>query len=732
MRAMLEAPVPLIVGTAIEAVGLDEVDVLYVDDAPDRRVFLTADERHPFLPATPRSAQAGLVTALRELLGAGRVKYTSEASVETGFVPATPGEPLIDFLARNEGQRLRDVALLVAYGRHIEANPSHEAFQRLWRVFEKTTIRLGTFGPKAARVRCFFESQPPDGPRLDVAVPDNPLDVVRSLWMIFGEDARDPFAAYVTAVERGERDTFFDERGIRMLEEREIDAFLGTSDIGRLYSFRDAVFALWCRSRDGGPVDFETEWLERDGFDAVARWLEVDRERLSELARAADDEERLRIMQSVGVSLSAWQRARVRLGLPPIEFERGYREFDTLRSEVIWGLAAVAAHASGVNLDEAYAALAPTLANAPPAAIRHRPHVEPGDLMAVLQEVRERLQTRDGVSLLTGRVDAALGEPSGDLDHFTISGDRRREVQDYRDIPEPLRVAWAHDALDSLLRVASALALHHTIPFTVEHVRDDPRIVQLTTGWWANRFAVLDAAQRSIRAEAGDVLAERLSRGRAFHDPTSNWRELWRKFPELGASPDEEEPDVSARIEIGGQELTHASAFRDLRQRGSDGLIAQRLRAAVDPGLSLSALRDVERAAPAPGRNRRRAPGEPAVRVSKPPRNETPADRDLNGLIGEAFVFEQLRVLLEDFDDTAWISENRSRYGLLSGPNEQRYDFRYRDIRNALTLPGGQPECHIEVKATSGDGNSPFPMSVPEWEHAIACHHSREATYVVI
>ena len=40
--------------------------------------------------------------------------------------------------------------------------------------------------------------------------------------------------------------------------------------------------------------------------------------------------------------------------------------------------------------------------------------------------------------------------------------------------------------------------------------------------------------------------------------------------------------------------------------------------------------------------------------------------------------------------------------------------------------------CHIEVKASLGDGTEPFPMTAREWEKAQECHQSKDSVYIIL
>src|SRR5439155_17331402 len=113
---------------------------------------------------------------------------------------------------------------------------------------------------------------------------------------------------------------------------------------------------------------------------------------------------------------------------------------------------------------------------------------------------------------------------------------------------------------------------------------------------------------------------------------------------------------------------------------------------------------------------------------------ENRALMELHGAIGEAYFFEQMRRVLPNFDESCWVSEIRARYGLEGGGRDDLgYDFEYRDSDGTLTARGDSPLCLVEVKATTREGSSPFPISSTEWNVAQECHSGqRESIYVIV
>ncbi|NQW16050.1 MAG: DUF3883 domain-containing protein [Chloroflexi bacterium] len=107
-------------------------------------------------------------------------------------------------------------------------------------------------------------------------------------------------------------------------------------------------------------------------------------------------------------------------------------------------------------------------------------------------------------------------------------------------------------------------------------------------------------------------------------------------------------------------------------------------------------------------------------------------DRELVGLIGEAYVYELFKARLPDFDESGWRSENRERYGLGSGDDGLGYDFYYRDGEGNLSGRKSDVACYIEVKSSSGDALGPFEISINEWEKAQECSEEDGSLYIIV
>jgi hypothetical protein len=175
---------------------------------------------------------------------------------------------------------------------------------------------------------------------------------------------------------------------------------------------------------------------------------------------------------------------------------------------------------------------------------------------------------------------------------------------------------------------------------------------------------------------------------------------------------------------------TEEDLERDLAA-STAGSLGTKLVASVDRTLDLRRFHGAMRAkANAPQSGKGGGGGARVPRIVA----ESNRDKEINGVLGEAFAFEQFRGLLRDFDEACWVSANRACYGLPdTGTDAHGCDFIYRDIEGTLTGRADQPECHIEIKATTGDGTNPFPMSIAEWKKAQSCNASSgRQVYVIV
>ena len=320
------------------------------------------------------------------------------------------------------------------------------------------------------------------------------------------------------------------------------------------------------------------------------------------------------------------------------------------------------------------------------------------------------------------------GRAPQSVQQLKLRGVSTRELNHVVDNEESQRAEMASEVVQSVLIVAKVLAEKYAETVDVTALQEDTRVLRHTQGWWANAFAALRALKIAITLQAPRT-AKILRQGRAFAAPRSR-HELWNTFPELGnPGGDALDPPTPPKKQSLGFEKTQSEIDADLAA-GGDGEIEHELCQFVQSDLDLSALACRERAPLGPDSRARRPGGAGGWRNTQR-RDED----DLVGYLGERFIHKHFMAAgFPDYDTSCWVSENRGGYKEHTlGPIILGCDFRYRDSAGRLTGRDDAPLCFIEVKATTGDGRAPFPITFNEWCLAQECHDDREErVYVII
>src|SRR5262249_23572575 len=149
--------------------------------------------------------------------------------------------------------------------------------------------------------------------------------------------------------------------------------------------------------------------------------------------------------------------------------------------------------------------------------------------------------------------------------------------------------------------------------------------------------------------------AHALSEQRAFREPIP-WRELWTRFAVLGATPGLNNPPPPVReVRVFGGTSSEDVFVAELA-KGSVGAIGKALESFVLADFNPAELGAWNRG-PALSRRSSRRSRRPDGDIGRTA--DTKAERETNGLLGEAFVYEQFRHVLPEFDEFNWRSENR-------------------------------------------------------------------------
>ncbi|MBN1547541.1 MAG: DUF3883 domain-containing protein [Syntrophaceae bacterium] len=748
LKRLLDHPVPLLQGEKIACVDLKEVERLYIDDDLVRRRFIDGFEECWIIPKRSHQSYNELIQYLREILGEGKVLRVSECAISIQFTPLEQGMLLLDYLRHNYPGRLiaEEIALLIVKGGNQATSPHEEMFRQTWSRIVRTHIVRGTFDAGTQYSSC-FDAQHADGPALMVASCLQPYEIVGEMWQSVGPSYRDIWAAYALALKDGKTEAFFSDRGVSTVERTEVEIAIGLSFEQLIRRYQPVCLALWRRRNASRPIDdFHSEWSKRTRAVESARiWLEWDNVQAAiELAAHLDEPAgSISLLNELQVSIRAWQQARSELGAQPFRFvltEQRYRSAQRAIAGhlMAWFAYLVVPRASGAHGPTVEPDLADT-------AIKWIKQI--GEL-TVPNEVAEEPLAAD---IVIGRVAAdvlhladaipamrelsVFIEPLRDLSEFPpteITSIKLKDEPDkaatiYEVNDEETRWPQAVAAVDSVLKIAAALAIKYSDTLDVSAEQKQPLVALLSHGPWANRVSVLAAVRYALEMSVPKI-ATRMKDRQAFRD-MDDWRTLWKKFEELGELP---KPEASAsskpKFTILGSIWTEED-FNTSAAQGPCGALVQSLQECVDPDLDLAALRPLEREK-LPIRVKKTRPG---CGGSGSHKRAPEAYLRMLGALGEHFVFQQMKVLFADFDLTNWRSKAKELFQYGEGDDSLGYDFEYHDMGGILTGNASVPRCLLEVKSTAQDGNGTFEMSTNEWETAIRCHSGNEnAIYVII
>lgn len=735
LERIVDDPVPLLrKGDALEAVDLRDVDAVYLDDDPIRGTFVPDLDHAARIPIRARHSYGRLVTALRGVLGKDRVLLTSTVPVNTGFEPEEVCDPplLCDELEstfRGAAVQLHLAAILAFCGRD-RIDPEGERFREIWDVFQRTRVQRGRFPPSKAEKVAFFDRHGSDeDPVLQLSADAGLSELLRSTWQIFGPGHRDAIALYAQILGGG-RDVqrFFRERDVDEDEFRRLREVIASGAAVELENAKGLVLALERRRRPGLTVDeFEAGWepsAAAESGKSEIGGLPVDLIRsFGRAVTLRDEPAMIERLSSTDVSVGEWQAARKDLGSAAWRFRTSVQRYERARERLVAELMAFAARRPSVD-PESCRSLVATLRQTPaPPDVESAPASDEkcrqAAIAAAVSIAEEDGEEPDG--LMARRLAGELNAGESFLPE-DIPG---REVSDYRHSPQPTRSSLAKERLSAVLEVAEALAETKGETLDRETISGDPRVEDLTTGWLASSFA-LAPVLREMLAERVPQTAEALTEVGTFREPVPK-PELWARFPEIsGKQP--VETGTRPTFTVFGESQALAEIHRDLAS-ASEGEIGAQLRKLASHGIDLGSFRNRKRPRVAgPNGNGGAAGGGGGSTGSRRPKRQT---RELNGIIGEAFVFEALRSELLGFDSTCWVSENRARYGHESGSDREGFDFLYHDVEGRLAGRKGAL-CEIEVKATSQVEPQDFTLTRNEWHRARSCHGADDREYVVV
>jgi hypothetical protein len=332
-----------------------------------------------------------------------------------------------------------------------------------------------------------------------------PFEVLESSWAIVGPGHRDLWAAYARDLSLGRAEQFLRDRHIGAAEREDVEAALGVSPETHLLGVKAALLAIWRRShRDEGIEEFHSAWKRHaTGASAVAEWLSSPQlEATLVRARGLPEEEAsLSVLSAAGLAVVDWQAARQELGVDRWTFDASGALFAKARDILAACLMSVAVHIARIDLDVARGVITRLRQSEAEPAIRECPPDEARVLQAVTQCAQDLMnepQHRADLQVLSSRLEKLQTELPKTIEVLLIEGATKREVELYCHESEDRRKAAAEETTNGLLRVAAELAKVLGEPLDASAIKAAPRVHALSSGWWANRFAVLAAIKDAI------------------------------------------------------------------------------------------------------------------------------------------------------------------------------------------------------------------------------------------
>jgi hypothetical protein len=733
---ILDRPIPLRHGDRLVAIAANAVGRLYFDDDPNRCRFIPGFASEYSVPMAARVGFVDLYSAFGSLLGETRVVRTSEAPVETGFtpVPDPPQELLLEYIK----QCFPDVPVMVDLGLLLVRSgrdPEGDDFKRVWTRLGNTTVTFGHFPPDS-KTLVFCESAEPARPMILASVHATKYQVLFALWPLLGAAVRYMLGAYAGAVETNGWETFFTDNGVGPVERENIESLLGYATPGPLDHARSALFAVWRANNPTKPAEEFNEQLKTRGRraeDAADLVGCADLPDILKRMQSADTEGlSLEILRVAGLTIQNWQQARAEFGEQPWRFEKSVELWSRARKRVAATLMVVAARSATTDLKVAQQVIDSINSMPVPESIALDLFDAEGTLTSILGTAAAAIAVRESAALevWTTRINRLSQDRPSSLDAVTFDDVPQREVDTYMERPAHAREQDAREVVSNLAKVAVALAPVHGESLEAPMIEGDQRVRALSSGWWSNRFSVLYALRRFLD-RAAPLTAARMSEQQLFHAPRS-WQECWQLLPELGPVVIDSSTRYQPKKNVLGQELTKDEVANDLA-KASAGEIGRSLGQAARQSMGPGAFRSRTRTQIALPERRSSGIGSRHT-GGRGGFTHSDADKELAGVLGEGFVFEYFRQYLPNFDESCWRSGNRKVYGFADiGQDDLGYDFEYCDTDGCLTGRNDDPCCYIEVKATTGDGSEPFPITANEWEKAQWSHeHPGDAVYLII
>jgi hypothetical protein len=740
LTELLRSPVPLLHEEQLLSVDLSNVLLLLIDDDPTRGRYFSKPPGTFILPVSSRVPIDALVFSLQNLLGVNRVRKTSSVFIDTGFNDLALPIPFLEFLATQDPQANLHLTLLLKYGTAEEVHFEDPTFQRDWAIISGAILRRGNF--KADFPGDIFVDIQETRAEVLATINLSAEQILHKANALVRSDRRYGWSLYVNAVTSIPRrvEDFYAALRIGDIERHRAERMLLATGKPQPQPLLAYALARWRHNhRATGLDEFQREWASNASTpQSLSQWLGLSTtaEGFLDPQSPSDDNTILTTIRAFGISIANWQEARAELGLARWRFAQTKRFFVDVRETTAAAICAWAAESRSVPLVE----IRPFIEQLRSVSENHEscelplPDAQGQTFIAVLRIAIALLSAHHSHLLepLSAKLRSLEMQPPQRLEDITL-GAPQRETRAYREDPVHFRELRAIDARESLLKIACALAPHFTEHIDINDLYRVSELRELSEGWWANPYSVLRIARQSLERMAPGTTA-RMREAHAFHEPYSDWRILWAKFPELGPVDLLPPPPAppSPAVQVLGNTRPIDDVLQDARL-GPHGSLGKQLLSFVElhPLLYTFATRErlpvTDSLDPANHNSLsvRTAPKEKRGR-------QIEADRTVHGMMGEFFVYEYLQKQLPGFTADNWVSENRGKYGLEdTGQDSLGYDFRYFDEEGKLSGMS-KALCLIEVKSSASQNPTAFFMSLNQWETAQECHNKMDCRYVII
>ena len=740
LMTIKERPVPLLKNGKFTVVDLSTDVIVLLNDDSERLPYVKNSTAAFVLPLHARQSNKALYKALRKVFGSDRVMRASKAEIDLKFDQVGRDTHLLDYLVHGlQSTRpdiQRDLAALITYGGRTIMDPSKETFREKWDQFQNTRLRRGHFR-NPDQTDPIFDQGAVGGAALYVPFEHDPKQILEVCWHLLGPSHQHAWENYVTRLKAGECDRFFDNIHLNDRDWIELEAVIGASQKTRINRLQPAFLALrrsWIS--DLGVEQFRNEFDSLNvNLDKIAYWAGIERVILNAALKNSllnfDDERQWPVVETLGVSIPDWQRARRDLGRNPVVFSSTVKSFDDWRVNIVAFLRTVFARGeTDVNLLDELGALLKKFSGMSctnEIAEQKINHVDIAGL--VISEFQDAIDLETKAGKMMARRLRAM-ESIRTVDELSALRTPRREITLYKNQSKYQRESDAKEAVSDVIRVARALSILCGDAIDEKHVMSNSAITPWLQGYWANCFAALRVLREIVRANAPNTFEKLNEAGVFTPQQRVPWRIMWKKFSELG-EPLSMNETAQNKVEILGLQVIEEK-FDVILGHGSNGKIGRAIADAVDEQIDMVSLamraRDLitrpDDLSKGGSRSRSGGGGRGGGRKADPQA----------GLLGEAFVYESFCKTLPDFDVACWVSDSRRKYGIdRKGDDGLGYDFVYTDVDGKLTGITDQPHCLIEVKSTTSTKNEPFPMTANEWAVAEQCYKGlRKEQYVIV